>query len=176
MSNLEGAVNDTIREYLYSENFIGKDHTECLIRDAIDEATDDLVENVITNLQLRDEFATVDYVDENCRQMVIDEYSNSEHSTYIEELVDRVSALEQAHTPNPLPEPKTINQLDQFVKPAGFVRGYEDFKQLGEFITASLNNPSQKTMVIAMVLATARNIIQEQLNNDHSTPTRIAAS
>lgn len=83
---------------------------------------------------------------------------------------DEITALrKELHLEGLVPaeKKKPVNQLDQFVSPDGLIAGYPDWDTLTSFVGASLSDPSQKQMVIAMVLSTARNIIQEQLDNDH---------
>jgi hypothetical protein len=146
--------------------------------------------NYVTEDYVDEKYATLDYVDEEIRQQVrstidADEYATEE---FVRDLCSMVQAelkatervidvvYKQMHELRkelhleglvPAEKQKPVNQLDQFVSPDGLIAGYHDFETLTTFMGASLVDPNQKQMVVAMVLATVRNIIQEQLDNDH---------
>ena len=196
MYTLDELVNAQIRDYLISEDFINKYDTEQMITDEIENrtyqylhpsdaddkyATTDYVDEEIRE-QVRstidaDAYATQEYVDaaiaEHIRTVieVQDLISDSHVADIVADIVcDKITALrKELHLEGLVPaeKQKPVNQLDQFVSPDGLIAGYPDWSTLTSFVGASLSDPSQKQMVIAMVLSTARNIIQEQLNNDH---------
>ena len=125
--------------------------------DADEYATEEYVDSVIAE-HIRTAIEVQDLIDGRVNVMsadiVRDEITKLRKELYLEGLV-------------PAEKQKPVNQLDQFVSPDGLIAGYPDWDTLTSFVGASLSDPSQKHMVVAMVLATARNIIQEQLNNDH---------
>ena len=168
---LDELVNAQIRDYLKSEDFIDKYDTQQVITDEIESSfdIDEITDQVIDKLEMNDTYATTEYVDEEIREQVRSTIDADEYAT--EEFVrDKITALrKELHLEGLVPaeKEKPVNQLDQFVSPDGFIAGYHDFETLTTFMGASLADPNQKQMVVAMVLATARNIIQEQLNNDH---------
>ena len=143
--------------------------------------------NYVTEDYVDEKYATLDYVDEEIRQQVrfiveedgyaTQEYVDAKYATteYVELEVssvirDEITKLRKELYLEglvPAEKQKPVNQLDQFVSPDGLIAGYPDWDTLTSFVGASLSDPSQKQMVVAMVLATARNIIQEQLDNDH---------
>ena len=152
--------------------------------------------NYVTEDYVDEKYATLDYVDEEIRQQVrcvvdedgyaTEEYVDSAIAEHIRTVVEVQDLITDSHVADivrdeitklrkelyleglvPAEKEKTVNQLDQFVSPDGLIAGYPDWDTLTSFVGASLSDPSQKHMVVAMVLATARNIIQEQLNNDH---------
>jgi hypothetical protein len=162
----------------------------------VDEQVQSTLDGYVTEAYADETYATTDYVDEEIRQhvrCVVDEdgYATEEYvdaaiaehirtvievqdlisDSHVADIVrDEITALrKELHLEGLVPaeKKKPVNQLDQFVSPDGLIAGYPDWDTLTSFVGASLSDPSQKQMVIAMVLATARNVIQEQLNNDH---------
>ena len=162
---LDELVNAQIRDYLYREDFIDKEDTQQLVTDEIE----NLMSDYMHSSDADDKYATTEYVDEEIREQVRSTIDADSYAT--EEFVrDQITALrKELHLEGLVPaeKKKPVNQLDQFVSPDGLIAGYPDWDTLTSFVGASLSDPSQKQMVIAMVLATARNVIQEQLNNDH---------
>jgi hypothetical protein len=183
---IDELVNAQIRDYLSSEDFINKYDTEQMITDEIENR----MCQYLNSYDADEKYATLDYVDEEIRQQVrstidADEYATEE---FVRDLCSMVQAelkatervidvvYKQMHELRkelhleglvPAEKQKPVNQLDQFVSPDGLIAGYHDFETLTTFMGASLVDPNQKQMVVAMVLATVRNIIQEQLDNDH---------
>ena len=196
MYTLDELVNAQIRDYLISEDFINKYDTEQMITDEIEnrtyqylhpsDADDKYATNEYVDEEIReqvrstidaDAYATQEYVDaaiaEHIRTVieVQDLISDSHVADIVADIVcDKITALrKELHLEGLVPaeKQKPVNQLDQFVSPDGLIAGYPDWSTLTSFVGASLSDPSQKQMVIAMVLSTARNIIQGQLDNDH---------
>lgn len=158
----------------------------------IDEITDQVIHKLdyATTEYVDEKYATTEYVDEEIREQVrcvidSDEYATEE---FVRDLCSMVQAelkateqvidvvYKQMHELRkelhleglvPAEKEKPVNQLDQFIHPHGLIAGYNNLETLTSFVGASLLDPSQKQMLIAMVLATARNLIQEQLDNDH---------
>ena len=91
------------------------------------------------------------------------------------ELQSRIEALEakaapaaEEHDENLLQEladsaPRAVNQIDWVMDPNGMIAGYDSYNMLESYMRSCLDNPNQAPMVIAMVLTTARNIINEKL-------------
>lgn len=162
---IDELVNSQIRDYLKSEDFIDKYDTQQVVTDEIE----NLMSDYMHSSDADDKYATIEYVDEEIREQVRSTIDSDAYAT--EEFVrDEITALrKELHLEGLVPaaKQKPVNQLDQFVSPDGLIAGYNDLDVLTSFVGASLTDPSQKQMVIAMVLATARNLIQEQLDNDH---------
>ena len=59
--------------------------------------------------------------------------------------------------------PRAVNQIDWVMDPNGMIAGYDSYNMLESYMRSCLDNPNQAPMVIAMVLTTARNIINEKL-------------
>jgi hypothetical protein len=60
-------------------------------------------------------------------------------------------------------EPRAVNQIDWVMTPNGMIAGYDSSAMLESYVRSCLDNPNQAPMVIAMVLTTARNIINKKL-------------
>ena len=150
-------TDQTIEKLEESGNFASTDYV------------DEVLQGYVTEEYVDETYATIEYVDEEIREQVRATLYADKYAT--EEFVrDKITALrKELHLEGLVPaeKQKPVNQLDQFVSPDGLIAGYPDWSTLTSFVGASLSDPSQKQMVIAMVLSTARNIIQEQLNNDH---------
>ena len=152
-------VLDENENFIYAtENYVDEQVQKALTIDNSNYVTEDYVDEEIRE-QVRcvvdeDGYATQEFVELEVSSVIRDEITKLRKELYLEGLV-------------PAEKEKTVNQLDQFVSPDGLIAGYPDWDTLTSFVGASLSDPSQKQMVVAMVLATARNIIQEQLNNDH---------
>ena len=56
-----------------------------------------------------------------------------------------------------------MNQIDWVMTPNGMIAGYDSSAMLESYVRSCLDNPNQAPMVIAMVLTTARNIINKKL-------------
>ena len=59
--------------------------------------------------------------------------------------------------------PRAVNQIDWVMEPNGMIAGYDSYNMLESYMRSCLDNPNQAPMVIAMVLTTARNIINKKL-------------
>ena len=152
-------VLDENENFIYAtENYVDEQVQKALTIDNSNYVTEDYVDEEIRE-QVRcvvdeDGYATQEFVELEVSSVIRDEITKLRKELYLEGLV-------------PAEKQKPVNQLDQFVSPDGLIAGYPDWDTLTSFVGASLSDPSQKHMVVAMVLATARNIIQEQLDNDH---------
>ena len=171
---LDELVNAQIRDYLKSEDFIDKYDTQHVVTDEVENQ----MSHYLHSSDADETYATTEYVDEEIRQQyaaiakhiqTVIEVQDPITDSHVADIVrDAITNLRQElHLEEPVPAEKPVNQLDEFVSPDGLIAGYPDWGTLTSFMHASLSDPSQKQMVIAMVLATARNIIQEQLDNDH---------
>lgn len=162
---IDELVKTQIKNYLYDEDFVDKYQTEQFVRDEIE----DQMSSYLHSSDAEDKYATTEYVDEEIREQVRSVIDDDEYAT--EDFVrDSILTLRKELFLEglvPAEKQKPVNQLDQFVQPDSLVTGYPDWEQLSSFVRASVSEPLQTQMVIAMILATARNIVQEQLDNDH---------
>ena len=177
-SDIQKVVKDEINSSYYINEITDQtiDKLEQSGNFASTEYVDEEIRQQVRSTIDEDEYATEEYVDSAIAEHIL---TAIEVQDLIEGRVNVVSAgivrdaitklRKELHLEGLLPaeKQKPVNQLDQFVSPDGLIAGYPDWGTLTSFMGASLSDPSQKQMVIAMVLATARNIIQEQLNNDH---------
>ena len=177
-SDIQKVVKDEINSSYYINEITDQtiDKLEQSGNFASTEYVDEEIRQQVRSTIDEDEYATEEYVDSAIAEHIL---TAIEVQDLIEGRVNVVSAgivrdaitklRKELHLEGLVPaeKEKPVNQLDEFVSPDGLIAGYPDWDTLTSFVGASLSDPSQKQMVIAMVLATARNIIQEQLNNDH---------
>jgi len=87
------------------------------------------------------------------------------------ELQSRIEALEAKTAPaaeDESEEPRAVNQIDWIMTPTNIISGYDSKALLLSYITSVLD-PSQShqaEMVVGMVLATARNLIDRKLEGE----------
>ena len=64
---------------------------------------------------------------------------------------------------------KTENQIDLIAKGLGngsFISGYNSMERLHEFVEASLHGGGNANLIVAMTIATCKNLIDEQLQGE----------
>jgi len=64
---------------------------------------------------------------------------------------------------------KTENQIDLIAKGLGngsFIAGYSSMERLHEFVEASLHGGGNANLIVAMTIATCKNLIDEQLQGE----------
>jgi len=64
---------------------------------------------------------------------------------------------------------KTENQIDLIAKGLGngsFISGYDSMDRLIEFVDASLHGGGNANLIVAMTIATCKNLIDEQLQGE----------
>jgi hypothetical protein len=158
-------TDQTIEKLEQSGNFASTDYVDEVLQGYVtEEYVDEEIRQQVRCVIDEDEYATEAYVD---AKYATTEYVELEVSSVIRDEITKLRKELYLEGLVPAEKQKPVNQLDQFVSPDGLIAGYPDWDTLTSFVGASLSDPSQKHMVVAMVLATARNIIQEQLNNDH---------
>jgi hypothetical protein len=158
-------TDQTIEKLEQSGNFASTDYVDEVLQGYVtEEYVDEEIRQQVRCVIDEDEYATEAYVD---AKYATTEYVELEVSSVIRDEITKLRKELYLEGLVPAEKEKPVNQLDQFVSPDGLIAGYPDWDTLTSFVGASLSDPSQKHMVVAMVLATARNIIQEQLNNDH---------
>ena len=158
-------TDQTIEKLEQSGNFASTDYVDEVLQGYVtEEYVDEEIRQQVRCVIDEDEYATEAYVD---AKYATTEYVELEVSSVIRDEITKLRKELYLEGLVPAEKEKPVNQLDQFVSPDGFIAGYHDFETLTTFMGASLVDPNQKQMVVAMVLATVRNIIQEQLDNDH---------
>lgn len=64
---------------------------------------------------------------------------------------------------------KEANQIDLIAKGLGngsFIAGYDSMDRLLEFVEASLNGGGNANLIVAMTIATCKNLIDEKLQGE----------
>ena len=141
---------------------------------SIDTAVEEMIQNHIDALGLDEQ----DFVS----RLDAEQYTDSavaEVEDEVAQLEQRIEYLEKKllpaaedETEEPLDawlgpkyteEPRAVNQIDWVMTPNGMIAGYDSSAMLESYVRSCLDNPNQAPMVIAMVLTTARNLINEKL-------------
>ena len=89
-----------------------------------------------------------------------DEYELLSHEQY-DSIQSRLDILEAANDLPLQPEERSKNQIDWIIPPNDMIAGYDTWKQLEDYIRAS--GADNAPMVVAMVMATVRNLIELKL-------------
>jgi hypothetical protein len=89
-----------------------------------------------------------------------DEYELLTHDQYAA-IQSRLDILESANDLPLQPEERSKNQIDWIMPPNDMIAGYSDWKQLESYVSAC--GADNATMVVAMVMATVRNLIELKL-------------
>jgi len=89
-----------------------------------------------------------------------DEYELLSHEQY-DSIQSRLDILESANDLPLQPEERSKNQIDWIMPPNDMIAGYSDWKQLESYVSAC--GADNATMVVAMVMATVRNLIEVKL-------------
>ena len=89
-----------------------------------------------------------------------DEYELLTHDQYAA-IQSRLDILESANDLPLQPEERSKNQIDWIMPPNDMIAGYSDWKQLESYVSAC--GADNATMVVAMVMATVRNLIEVKL-------------
>ena len=141
---------------------------------SIDTAVEEMIQNHIDALGLDEQ----DFVS----RLDAEQYTDSavaEVEDEVAQLEQRIEYLEKKllpaaedETEEPLDawlgpkyteEPRAVNQIDWVMTPNDMIAGYDSSAMLESYVRSCLDNPNQAPMVIAMVLTTARNIINKKL-------------
>ena len=89
-----------------------------------------------------------------------DEYELLSHEQY-DSIQSRLDILESANDLPLQPEERSKNQIDWIIPPNDMIAGYDTWKQLEAYIRAS--GADNAPMVVAMTMATVRNLIEVKL-------------
>ena len=89
-----------------------------------------------------------------------DEYELLSHEQY-DSIQSRLDILESANDLPLQPEESSKNQIDWIIPNNDIIAGYDTWKQLEDYIRAS--GADNAPMVVAMVMATVRNLIELKL-------------
>jgi len=158
MSAIELAVENLIQFHIDENDFITRVDAEQYFEEGIASALDDA--NFITGMEAEQ------YTDGEISDLRADmEGELGELQSRIEALEARTTllVLAQKEPSAESEEPRLVNQIDWIMPPNDMIAGYDSSALLESYVRSCLDNPNQAPMVIAMVLTTARNLIDKQL-------------
>ena len=139
MSNVETAIEEMIQTYVDEQDYVCRLDAEQYTDTAVAE-----VEDEVAQLEQR-----IEYLEKKLPPAAEDES---------EEPLD--AWLGPKHTE----EPRPVNQIDWIMTTHGLIAGYDSKELLESYVRSVLGDQAhQAEMVIAMVLTTARNLINKKL-------------
>ena len=143
MSEVETAIENLIQFHIDENDFITRMDAEQYIDNEVNDARADM-ESELSELQSR-----------------------------IEALEEKTAPAAEDETEEPLDawlgpkyteEPRAVNQIDWIMTTHGLIAGYDSKELLESYVRSVLGDQAhQAEMVIAMVLTTARNLINKKL-------------
>ena len=122
-----------------------------------------IIRREVENTTTTDEGDVLDMVTTEVTSQVrdlSDEYELLSHEQY-DSIQSRLDILESANDLPLQPEERSKNQIDWIMPPNDMIAGYSDWKQLESYVSAC--GADNATMVVAMVMATVRNLIEVKL-------------
>ena len=122
-----------------------------------------IIRREVENTTTTDEGDVLDMVTTEVTSQVrdlSDEYELLSHEQY-DSIQSRLDILESANDLPLQPEERSKNQIDWIMPPNDMIAGYSDWKQLESYVSAC--GADNATMVVAMVMATVRNLIELKL-------------
>ena len=146
--SIEQEITSLIEDHLDTVYDIqDKSSLESIIRREVENEEGDVLDMVTTEVtsQVRD---------------LSDEYELLSHEQY-DSIQSRLDILEAANDLPLQPEERSKNQIDWIMPPNDMIAGYSDWKQLESYVSAC--GADNATMVVAMVMATVRNLIELKL-------------
>ena len=146
--SIEQEITSLIEDHLDTVYDIqDKSSLESIIRREVENEEGDVLDMVTTEVtsQVRD---------------LSDEYELLSHEQY-DSIQSRLDILESANDLPLQPEERSKNQIDWIMPPNDMIAGYSDWKQLESYVSAC--GADNATMVVAMVMATVRNLIELKL-------------
>ena len=150
--SIEQEITSLIEDHLDTVYDIqDKSSLESIIRREVENEEGDVLDMVTTEVtsQVRD---------------LSDEYELLSHEQY-DSIQSRLDILESANDLPLQPEERSKNQIDWIMPPNDMIAGYSDWKQLESYVSAC--GADNATMVVAMVIATGRNLIDIELGHAH---------
>ena len=151
--SIEQEITSLIEDHLDTVYDIqDKSSLECIIRREVENTTTsdegDVLDMVTTEVssQVRD-------LSDEYELLTHDQYAAIQSRLNVLELSD-TTVKEKVHA-------EDRNQIDWIMPPNDMIAGYSDFQQLESYVSAC--GADNATMVLAMVLATVRNLIEVKL-------------
>ena len=161
MSDVETAIENMIQSHIDEQDFVCRLDAEQYADSEVNDARADF-EAELTELQQR-----IEALESRETPDAVQEHSY--------ELEHRIETLEEKQTtaqPIQVEEPRAVNQIDWIMTPSDMIAGYDSKAMLESYVRSCLHHDqtsvarvNQAEIVIAMVLATARNLINEKLES-----------
>jgi hypothetical protein len=167
MSAIETAVENLIQFHIDENDFITRVDAEQYFEEGIASALDDA--NFITGMEAEQ------YTDGEINDLRADmEGELGELQSRIEALEAKIAPAAEDESEEPLDawlgpkykeEPRAVNQIDWIMTTHGLIAGYDSKAMLESYVRSVLpaDQSHQAEMLIAMVLTTARNLINKKL-------------
>jgi len=139
MSNVETAIEEMIQTYVDEQDFVSRLDAEQYTDQCVSDLQDDISELVVRLEALEAKIAPAA---EDESEEPLDAWLGPKHTE----------------------EPRPVNQIDWIMTTHGLIAGYDSKELLESYVRSVLGDQAhQAEMVIAMVLTTARNLINKKL-------------
>ena len=156
MSEIETAIESMIESYIDDQDFVSRTDASMEAEAYTDQCVsdcEDSISELIVRIEALEEFkALEDKAREDKALDFLDTVARAE--------IDSVTAkaLEEQ-------EPRAVNQIDWIMTTHGLIAGYDSKAMLESYVRSVLpaDQSHQAEMLIAMVLTTARNLINKKL-------------
>ena len=139
MSNVETAIEEMIQTYVDEQDFVSRLDAEQYTDQCVSDLQDDISELVVRLEALEAKIAPAA---EDESEEPLDAWLGPKHTE----------------------EPRPVNQIDWIMTTHGLIAGYDSKELLESYVRSVLGEQAhQAEMIIAMVLTTARNLINKKL-------------
>jgi phosphoglycerate dehydrogenase-like enzyme len=152
MSEIETAIENLIQSNIDGQDLVSRFDAEQYTDQCVSDLQDDISE-LIVRIEALEEFkALEDKAREDKALDLLDTVARAEIDSV------RAKALEEQ-------EPRAVNQIDWIMTTHGLIAGYDSKAMLESYVRSVLpaDQSHQAEMLIAMVLTTARNLINKKL-------------
>ena len=162
MSNVETAIEEMIQSYIDEQDSNAEQHTDQCVSDLEDQIADVIVNmEELQNLESRI----------TSLELILERFTRQDGEPLMkpaENLLQELADAAEEHDENLFQAladsaPRSVNQIDWIMTPNNIIAGYGNKAMLESYVRSCLDNPNQAEMVIAMVLTTARNLINDKL-------------
>jgi BMFP domain-containing protein YqiC len=167
MSEIETAIESMIESYIDDQDFVSRTDASMEAEAYTDQCVsdcEDSISELIVRIEALEEKLSPAMVNIEELQSSIDSLER------IVALVTGVSPTSQALEEKAAPaaeeqEPRAVNQIDWIMTTHGLIAGYDSKAMLESYVRSVLpaDQSHQAEMLIAMVLTTARNLINKKL-------------
>ena len=154
--SIDTAIETMIESYIDDQDFVSRTDASMEAESYTDQCVSDLQDDIselIVSIEALEEFkALEDKAREDKALDLLDTVARAEIDSV------RAKALEEQ-------EPRAVNQIDWIMTTHGLIAGYDSKAMLESYVRSVLpaDQSHQAEMLIAMVLTTARNLINKKL-------------